>query len=377
MTERIAPANAYGILRSMRLFLSGDVMTGRGIDQIMPHPCDAAIREDFLKSAEDYVALAERASGTIPRAVPPAYIWGDALAEIERQGCDLRIVNLETAITAGGRPEPKGINYRMNPANIACLTSARIDCCVLANNHVLDWGEGGLVETLAALEEAGIATAGAGRDAESAWRPAILAVPGGRLLVFAVGCASAGVPASWTAAAGRPGVARIGAADDAGARCIAETVERWRKPGDTVVASIHWGGNWGYAIPDEHRRFARILVAEAGVDVVQGHSSHHPMALEMVDGKPVLYGCGDFINDYEGISGYESYRPDLSLAYFIDVGGSGASSVTMAPFRMRRFRLERAEGADAHWLAERLDRECRRLGSMIELDSDGCLRLQA
>ena len=82
MTERIAPANAYGILRSMRLFLSGDVMTGRGIDQIMPHPCDAAIREDFLKSAEDYVALAERASGTIPRAVPPAYIWGDALAEI-------------------------------------------------------------------------------------------------------------------------------------------------------------------------------------------------------------------------------------------------------------------------------------------------------
>lgn len=360
----------------MRLFLTGDVMTGRGIDQILPRPNDPAIHEDFLKSAEDYVALAERASGPIPRAAAPGYIWGDALGEIGRRRPDLRIVNLETAVTARGRPEPKGINYRMNPANIACLTAAGIDCCVLANNHVLDWGVDGLSDTLAALAAAGIAGAGAGLDEEAAWRPAILDAPGGRLLVLAVGCASAGVPASWAAAKGHPGVARIGAADDAGARRIARMIGRWRKPGDTIVVSVHWGGNWGYAIPEEHRRFAAILVAEGGVDVVHGHSSHHPLALETVDGRPVFYGCGDFINDYEGISGYEAYRPDLSLAYFVDAGGETPSRVTMVPFRMRRFRLERAEPADARWLAERLGRECRRLGSRLALDGDGSLVLQ-
>lgn len=360
----------------MRLFLSGDVMTGRGIDQILPHPNDPAIHEGFLKSAADYVALAERTSGPIPRAVAPGYVWGDALAEIERRGCDLRIVNLETAVTARGRPEPKGINYRMNPANIALLAAAGIDCCVLANNHVLDWGGDGLSDTLAALDRAGIAVAGAGRDAEAAWRPAILAAPGGRMLVFAVGAASAGVPESWAAGTRRPGVARIEDADDAGARRIARSIGQWRKPGDTVIVSVHWGGNWGYAIPEAHRRFARILVVEAGVDVVHGHSSHHPLALETVDGRPVLYGCGDFINDYEGISGYEAYRPELALAFFLDLGGARAG-VTMVPFRMRRFRLERAAAEDAQWLADRLDRESRRLGARVALDGDGCLVLQA
>lgn len=364
------------MLRAMKLFLSGDVMTGRGIDQILPQPNNPAIHEDFLKSAEDYVALAERTAGPIPRAVSPDYIWGEALAEIERCGPDLRIINLETAVTGGGQPEPKGINYRMNPANLACLGASKIDCCVLANNHVLDWGEDGLADTLAALDAAGIATAGAGGDAEAAWRPAILPVGGGRLLVFAVGCASAGVPAHWAAGPGRPGVARIEDADDAGARRVARTVMRWRKPGDRVVVSIHWGGNWGYEVPEEHRRFARILVAEAGVDLVHGHSSHHPIALERVDGRPVLYGCGDFINDYEGISGYEAYRPELALAYFVDLGGAG-TAVTMVPFRMRRFRLERAGAADAQWLAQRLDGECRRFGARITLDAEHCLKLQA
>lgn len=360
----------------MRLFLSGDVMTGRGIDQILAQPSDPAIHEGYLTSAEDYVALAEQASGPIPRAVAPAYVWGDALAEIERRGCDLRIVNLETAVTARGRPEPKGINYRMNPANIACLTAAGIDCCVLANNHVLDWGADGLVDTLTALERVGIAAAGAGRDADAAWRPAILAAPGGRLLVFAVGSASAGVPAHWAAGTARPGVAWIEDADDASARRIARSIGQWRKPGDTVVVSVHWGGNWGYAIPEAHRRFALILVAEAGVDMVHGHSSHHPLALERIDGRPVLHGCGDFINDYEGISGYEDYRPELALAYVVDLGDT-RGAVTMVPFRRRRFRLERAGAQDAQWLAERLDRECRRLGARVGLDGDGSLVLQA
>src|SRR5271166_2083611 len=148
-------------------------MTGRGIDQILPHPCDPRIHEDYLQSALDYIALAERVNGPIKTPVGFDYIWGEALDELSRQKPHARIVNLETAVTASGAPEPKGINYRMNPANIAVLTVARLDACVLSNNHVLDWGVDGLLDTLDFVRGAGIPTAGAGRGLAQASAPAI------------------------------------------------------------------------------------------------------------------------------------------------------------------------------------------------------------
>lgn len=120
------------------LFLCGDVMTGRGIDQILPHPSQPQLYEPYVRSAHEYVALAEQVNGPIPRPVDAAYVWGAALLEFDRRRPDVRIVNLETAITTSEDREAKGINYRMHPANIACLTAAGIDCCTLANNHVLD-----------------------------------------------------------------------------------------------------------------------------------------------------------------------------------------------------------------------------------------------
>ncbi|TIM61462.1 MAG: CapA family protein, partial [Mesorhizobium sp.] len=80
----------------------------------------------------------------------------------------------ETSITTSLSLAPKGINYKMNPANIGCMAAARIDCCVLANNHVLDWDEPGLVETLDTLRLAGLACAGAGLDADEAAAPAVI-----------------------------------------------------------------------------------------------------------------------------------------------------------------------------------------------------------
>jgi poly-gamma-glutamate synthesis protein (capsule biosynthesis protein) len=101
------------------IFLCGDVMTGRGIDQILPHPGDPLLHEDYVRSALGYLELAETASGAIPRPVGFDYIWGDALDELARRRPAARIVNLETAVTARGRPEPKGVNYRMSPADLA------------------------------------------------------------------------------------------------------------------------------------------------------------------------------------------------------------------------------------------------------------------
>jgi poly-gamma-glutamate synthesis protein (capsule biosynthesis protein) len=96
------------------LFFCGDVMTRRGIDQVMPHPCPPHLREPYVASALDYVALAGRANGPIPRPVDFGYVWGDALPEFDRRRPDVRIINLETSITTSEDLQPKGINYRMN-----------------------------------------------------------------------------------------------------------------------------------------------------------------------------------------------------------------------------------------------------------------------
>ena len=366
--------------RGMTLFLCGDVMTGRGIDQVLPHPGDPVLHEGYAASALDYVALAERANGPIPRPAEFAYVWGDALAEWARAAPDLRIVNLETAVTTRDDwQRGKGIHYRMHPANVPCFTAAAIDCCVLANNHVLDWGYAGLAETLQTLRRAKLQPAGAGRDRAEAAAPAVLTVAGkGRVLVFSFGVQSSGIPPDWAAAAGLPGVNLLADLSPATLRQIAAQVKAVKHPADVVVASIHWGGNWGYAVPEAHQRFAHGLIGQCGVDVVHGHSSHHPQGIEVYRGRPILYGCGDFLNDYEGIAGYEAYRGDLSLMYFLtfDAASGQLSRLWMIPMQTRRFRLHRASAEDTRWLRAVLDREGRRLGSGVEAGPGGSLALR-
>src|SRR5437762_9571358 len=102
----------------MRLFLCGDVMTGRGIDQAMPHPVNPVLHEPYVRDARDYIALAENTHGPIPRPLPFDYIWGDALQELDRAAVDFRIVILETAISSSETAWPvKGIYYCMHPHN--------------------------------------------------------------------------------------------------------------------------------------------------------------------------------------------------------------------------------------------------------------------
>ncbi len=364
---------------TVTLFLAGDVMTGRGIDQVLPFPADPQIHEAFIKSASGYVKLAERANGPIQRPVGFDYIWGDALAELECRRPHARIINLETAVTRSTTPEPKGINYKMNPANVGAITAAGIDCCVLANNHVLDWGCSGLLDTLCALERAGVHYAGAGRDSSSAAAPAILDVHAkARVLVFAFGCPSAGVPRRWAAAPDASGVNVVPELSRQAAVRIGEQIRSVAKPRDVVLASIHWGGNWGYEIEKEQSAFAHRLVEACNVDIVHGHSSHHVKGIEVHRGKLILYGCGDFIDDYEGITGYEEFRDDLVLMYFptIRIDDGMLLSLEMVPLQIRNMRLNRASRADAEWLAGTLNREGRPLGTGVRLGSDDVLRLE-
>ena len=356
------------------LFVCGDVMTGRGIDQILPHPGSARIFEEYAHSARHYVEAAERVSGSIARHVDFSYIWGDALDELERMRPDARIVNLETAITSSAKPWPgKGVHYRMHPRNIGCLLAARIDCCVLANNHVLDWGHSGLRQTLDSLHAARIKTAGAGSDVLDSRAPALIDLPGGRVLVFAFAHADSGVPEGWAASTEHSGIELLSDYSEQTVARIAQRVNSVKQPGDIVLASIHWGSNWGYAVPQVHRHFARRLIDTAGVDLVHGHSSHHVKGIEVYRDHLILYGCGDLINDYEGIGDPGPWRSSLALLYFLRIEHTTGRllHLGMAPVQRWRLRLQRAAEADANWLLEVLNREGREQGTRFERSSEG------
>lgn len=221
--------------------------------------------------------------------------------------------------------------------NTPCLSVFKADCCVLANNHIGDWGATGLTDTLDALADARRAKAGAGRNAQEAARPSMLTTSArGLAQVFAYVLPSSGTPASWAADADTPGVNFLP---------------------DTSETSLE----------------------RVRADIVYGHSSHHPMAVEVHRGRPIFYGCGDFINDYEGIGGHEAYRPDLVLGYVLDIDTASKrlTCLEMLPFRICKFRLNRASGEEANWLRDRLGEECAVFGGDVRLSADQTLEFRA
>jgi poly-gamma-glutamate synthesis protein (capsule biosynthesis protein) len=176
----------------------------------------------------------------------------------------------------------------------------------------------GLTESLECLERENIKVAGAGRNLAAAQAPAVLeirevpllvhsfslsfslslclsvclfaeSVPqAGRVLVFGFGSPDSGVPRVWAAGPDKPGLNFLGTYSEKAAEEAANVIRAVRRDNDVVIASIHWGSNWGYQIPEAHRRFARALIDMARVDIVHGHSSHHPRAVEIYRDRPIM-----------------------------------------------------------------------------------------
>jgi poly-gamma-glutamate capsule biosynthesis protein CapA/YwtB (metallophosphatase superfamily) len=223
-----------------------------------------------------------------------------------------------------------------------------------------------------------IKTAGAGRKCDEALAPAALHIAGkGRVLVFSFAAVTSGTPRSWAATRDAPGVTLLTELSEATAVRIADQIARHRQPRDVIVVSIHWGPNWGYDIPDEQRHFAHSLIERADVSVIHGHSSHHAKGIEIYRGRLILYGCGDFLNDYEGIQGDEDYRGDLALMYFADIDPTSRTlaAAEIVPLQIRKFSLVRPSGSDIDWVRQMLDRESRAFRTSVAVIPRGRLAL--
>ncbi|MBZ5502526.1 MAG: CapA family protein [Acidobacteriia bacterium] len=284
------------------------------------------------------------------QSASPDYPWGDTLPLLH--GASWRMCNLECVIADRGKPAAgKVFQFRSSAKNIAVLQAARINAVSLANNHVLDYGEDALLQMLQLLDRAGIAHSGAGADLAQASRLATADVCGQKVGLLAF---TDNEPA-WEATASRPGV--FYAPPDLGdrrAQNVLDIVRAQTKLCDLLIVSAHWGSNWGYLPESGHVEFAHALI-EAGAGLVFGHSSHVFRGIEFYKGRPIIYGAGDFVDDY-AVDPIE--RNDQGFIYLVETPGGIPRGLRLYPTLIRACRVCRAEGLQERGIVEKMKDLC-------------------
>jgi poly-gamma-glutamate capsule biosynthesis protein CapA/YwtB (metallophosphatase superfamily) len=316
----------------MRLVLLGDVMLGRLVNERLA-------------------------------TASPEYPWGDTLPLL--RAADALIINLECVVSDRGEPWPfKTFTFRTDAKNIDVLTAARVTVATLANNHSLDYGPQALGDCLATLLHRGIRPAGAGASLEAARRPAVCAAGGLRIAVVAF---TDDMP-EWEAGAGRPGVSYVplGSGDPRFDRLL-ETVREAKDQSHVVVVSAHWGPNWGYTPLPEHVEAAHLCI-DHGADVVFGHSPHVMRGIELYRGRPILFSCGDYVDDY---AVNESEPNDESFAFCLDYDRDRIRRLLLVPTVIRRCQARRAHGADRARVLRRMQALCAGFHTEAREVSDG------
>lgn len=202
---------------------------------------------------------------------------------------DIAVVNLETAVTRRGAPEPKQYVFRAPPTAFDALESGAVDVASMANNHGMDYGERGLRDSLAAAKRYRFPVIGIGLDGKRAYAPYRRMIKGQRIAVLgATQVLDDHLIDAWTAGPGKPGLA---SAKDV-PRLVQE-VRRARTTADTLVVFLHWGVELEQCPTGNQRRLAKQLVA-AGADVVVGGHAHRLLGTGRMGNALVSYGLGNF-----------------------------------------------------------------------------------
>ena len=210
----------------------------------------------------------------------------DAVRDLFRDA-DLALVNLEGPSIKAFRWHPHGLTFTFDPELLVGLRNAGVDVVTIGNNHIGNAGPGGVVETIRHLDELDIAHVGAGRDEAAARAPAWFDVAGERVALLGYDA----VRPAYNATATQAGSARL-----VSARYRADVAAARDAGADVVVVLPHWGVEYTAAPTAAQRAHARALAA-AGTTLILGSHSHVAGAMELIDGRPVLYSLGNLIFD--------------------------------------------------------------------------------
>lgn len=284
--------------------------------------------------------------------VPPSYIWGDLLPILRNH--DLNLINLEAALTTSTQIVPKVFNFKADLIKVRVLQEASISVVNLANNHVLDYSEAGLIETLQTLDKAGIKHVGAGNDLTAARKAVIVTIKGLRIGIL--GCTDN--EPTWIATNSRPGTYYVSIGD---LHLIQEDIENLRPLLDILILSIHWGPNMRERPTASFIQFAHKLI-DSGVDLIHGHSAHIFQGVEMYKGKLILYDTGDFVDDYYVDP---QLRNDRSFLFVVEVNKQGISQLKLIPTLIESFQVNKATGSDASEALQRMQLLSRELGTEL------------
>ncbi len=311
------------------------------------------------------VMLGRLVNEQIPGRQPDAF-WGSVLPVL--RSADAVFANLECAITEHTRRwsrTPKVFHFRADPPAVEVLRAANIRFVSLANNHLLDFEEAGLLDTLRHLDAAGIKHAGAGRNLEEAMAPAMVDVAGFKVGVIAL---TDNEP-PFAAQPDRPGTffAAIDAAPEV-IELVEERIAHLRREGaDLVVLSLHWGPNMVAAPQRRFLTFARKMVGR-GVDLIHGHSAHVFHGVELRDGRLILYDTGDFLDDY---AVHPALRNDWSFIFLVEAGATGIRRLRMVPVRLGFARVDLATGAEFKDIVRRMRMLSADFGTTLEVTDEG------
>jgi poly-gamma-glutamate synthesis protein (capsule biosynthesis protein) len=269
-----------------------------------------------------------------------AYPWGPQLLHL-LQKTDLNLVNLETTLTTSTHAVPKVFNFKSDPQNVKTLEIAHIHAVNLANNHMLDFGNKGLVETIQTLDAAHIAHVGAGIDYSSAKKPAIFDINGIKIGIIGY----ADYPEEWAATKHDPGINYIHVGDT---EPIEKDILKLRQESvDLIILSLHWGPNMRQHPTLEFITFAHNLI-DAGIDIIHGHSAHIFQGMERYNNGLILYDTGDFIDDYAIDS---DLRNDQGIFFQVTVTKGGnrtrITDIKFIPLIIDAMRVEIATGNQA------------------------------
>jgi len=310
-----------------------------------------------------------RRVGQAVRTTPPEQLWARDVKDIAAS-CDLLLCNLECCVSGRGRRTDRIRNkpffFRAPPQVIDVLKAIDVSAVGLANNHVLDFEEEGLIDTLGYLAEAGIPAFGAGRDAAEAQQGIVLRTGALRLGVFAL----TDHPRPYAAGKSSPGVAYM-KREGATPEWLYAEVGRLRRECDQVIAFLHWGPN-NTAGPAAWQRRVAAELQTAGVDLIAGHSAHVFHGIEWSSGGPVLYDLGGGLDDYRAID--PDLRNDLGL-FALWRPHDAERQLELVGLHLDHCYTRLATGPDADWMFTRLQRSCAEFGVQISRVGDQMFRV--